>query len=66
MPNPLLQARSRLANATRSGDPQRVAAARADLHEEKLRQAILEDGPGLTAEARGRLAKLLISQADLL
>lgn len=59
MTNPLLKARARLANATRFGDAQRIAEARADFHREKLRLALGEHGQHLTLTERRLVDHLL-------
>lgn len=64
MTNPLLQARSRLANATRSGDANAIAEARATFHAEKLRAAIEEHGPQVTWHDRQDLGAQLLLMVD--
>lgn len=55
-------ARTRLARAAKTKDPERIDAARRELAEAKLEQAIraeLEKAPQLSAAQRRRLALLL-------
>ena len=62
-PDPVLSARSRLANAShRGGDPAAVIEARRDLTAAKLERHVREvvaTAPPLTDEQRNRLAALL-------
>lgn len=62
MPSPVLQARSRLANAVRAGDKQGEEHARRELAMAKLEAAIentLAAAPPLTDEQRDRITTAL-------
>lgn len=63
-PDRVLQARSKLANATRAGEPKAVLTAKLDLKSAILERAIpkaVEEAPPLTHEQRDQLAALLSS-----
>lgn len=65
-PSPVLQARSRVAVATRLGDSAAQVVARRDLAAEKLAayiEKVVSSAPPLTPDQRSRLAALLTSEA---
>lgn len=65
--DPVLRARSRVGNAARAGDAERLADARRDLKTATVERAIqkaLADAPRPSAEQRARLAALLTGGAD--
>lgn len=64
MPNLLRIAQSELANATRSGDAQRIKDARTRWNRLKLRAAILEHGEYLEPHERLLLDKALDDTED--
>lgn len=66
MPNPVFTARSRVALATRYGDPTAAAEARRDLAAAKIEAVIRKstaDAPALTTEQTARLVDLLLEGA---
>ena len=63
MSNPVLVATAAHARAVHKGDPERIALTRSAVFEAKIAQAIenaIAAAPPITADARDRLASLLL------
>ena len=65
--NAVLTATAHLASAHAANDPERIAAARRELAEAKLRRAVdeaLASIPPMTGEVRANIARLLTSGSE--